>query len=419
MDLAALPKPALLIIFQNLGASYSAHIYKKTTNEKIKNVAGSALLWLYFYKQHKKYITQDVQFVYDASKNTKDNRVWADIFVDVYDQMWKHIDADFEHNHPRKVFFKTFKTVFSVMRPFFLVPFTLADIETPFEFYPNIPLNGLLPSTSGKLDYFDHHQTPSDWLEKLLLEKIRNESFSQFLQKMISDESLSYTKYLPIECLYVKTQISEKIMDSNKPSISICIPLYNRGVHLFGLLENLKDFGLHEILIGDFNSTDFDLKEMEFEDNVKLLTLPGKFNIATGLHECALKATGDMIVFCDVDLVFGNSVFFQKIKHLVVKNKTFYAPTISTSYRKKYIKCNFEDGIWVPLNHTKACGLIAVYKEDYLNSGGLVGWGKRGEKWGGHDIYINDLLIKSGLKRIRDIQKSIYLLDNPNNDWKH
>jgi hypothetical protein len=221
-------------------------------------------------------------------------------------------------------------------------------------------------------------------------------------------------------------------------NIHMIVPLYNRGDDFVKLLENLK-YVFCKIWVCDFGSTDIDItKEDSFPRKFNVISLKETFNWAKGIETVVrsqelAQCENAIIVMLDADTVFDDPIkTLAEIKAQVIRNKTFYAPNVATEGRpnpnKNPIwKTEFNGRHWVPLDtipmrERRGFGFCAVYRSDYVLSGGFQGsdfMGERGEYWGQADTFIMQKLQMSQLTPIRPILSNVWLRLNNRDRKEH
>jgi len=193
--------------------------------------------------------------------------------------------------------------------------------------------------------------------------------------------------------------------------ISICIPLYNRAADITRLIWNLNYQKDVSVIIADYDSSDIDFRKLlmnpYLELNVRVVPCKGVFNIAKATQAAVENANDSIILICDADTIYANPTeTFEEIRKQVILNETYYCPNIGTVAKPTKWSSKWNGVCWVPTVDPRGFGILAVYRENYMRSGGFLKY-TGGELWGGHDGYLMNQL--SFLHKIRPTLGDIWL----------
>ena len=105
--------------------------------------------------------------------------------------------------------------------------------------------------------------------------------------------------------------ISERTIRAPKPKladgkVSVIVPNLNGFPHLIGMLDTLRatDTGPHEIIIVDNGSDDGSLAYLQAQPDVTVIALGHNHGAPTARNRGLAVATGELILFCDNDVLF-------------------------------------------------------------------------------------------------------------------
>lgn len=215
------------------------------------------------------------------------------------------------------------------------------------------------------------------------------------------------------------------------PLVNVVVPLWNRGMHIKPLMENIQQIidNTHDqyvkLWISDFNSTDIDLKHeiTKYTYSIEIVSIDGPFIIGKALQLAAeqIKDPNQIIYFCDADSVFPD-VIFKRIRALVVRGVTFYAPMVSRET---------ETGGVIESPNKGGKGNIGVYVSDFVRSKGwrypkhfncsnlnrFPGPMQR-TAWGGHDGHIYEVLKTfAKLRPVRPTELDQWVRHHNRDEW--
>ncbi len=193
--------------------------------------------------------------------------------------------------------------------------------------------------------------------------------------------------------------------------LSICIPVKNRSKvpvedgYLFLLPNNIKAISNYhspkeiEVIIVDFNSTDWPLEEwiddFKGELDVKVIKQEGPFSAGKGRNEAAYHAKHDTLLFLDADCLINAHAIDHGIKE--VKKGYVLFPYINYLDKKGKIT----EGA----NLSNGSGICFISKDDLANTGEWPEF----YSWGGEDdVFFNNMFLPN---------KKRYLLKGIKHQW--
>jgi glycosyltransferase involved in cell wall biosynthesis len=194
------------------------------------------------------------------------------------------------------------------------------------------------------------------------------------------------------DCTAVSQPVTEKPL--KKPVLSICISLKNRSriIHkerelllfpnciksISDAAEKLTSLGLIEVLVADFNSSDWPLESWIQSAagalEIRVVNVDGDYSKGLGLNLAARHSRGDTLLLCDADMLID-----EHFLRLCIKNLD---PGIA---QFPVIRLLDEDGSkaeWQYFGYGKAC----LSKKLYMSLGGVPEF----RSWGGEDNIFYD-----------------------------
>jgi glycosyltransferase involved in cell wall biosynthesis len=108
-----------------------------------------------------------------------------------------------------------------------------------------------------------------------------------------------------------------------KRSLSVIIPVYNEEKTIGKLLNSLLGFQcVDEIITVDDGSKDATYRQLQqFKDKIKLIHLPRNMGKGYALYRGLLAAKGEIIIFCDSDLVGLKETDIKKLVEPLLAGK--------------------------------------------------------------------------------------------------
>lgn len=197
-----------------------------------------------------------------------------------------------------------------------------------------------------------------------------------------------------------------------KERISVIVPVYNRLEHLRALCQCLikQEEMPYELIISDDGSSQ---KVMDFiEDLLPLMNFKVKhiyqedlgFRKTRALNNAVRESEGDILVFCDQDLIFSEN-YIKNIKRNIRKKKFLMSRPISvTEDEKNKILKNLEKGLSYQENikllpkEYEVSARKTLKKDRNKRILNLLGLNKRGIRLVGmsYALYKNDYIAVNG-----------------------
>ena len=180
------------------------------------------------------------------------------------------------------------------------------------------------------------------------------------------------------------------------PTISICVVLKNRSriyvegqtLELFPncvrslahAAEDLSDLGRIELIVVDFHSDDWPLREWldQVAESLKVhvVTISGRFSKGKGINIAIENATSDYIFLCDADMLVTSQAIRRAVE--LIDSGKAWCPTYECLDRKG------RHEFWQDLSH----GMVAMHRNWYTAVGPVPEF----ESWGGEDDLFHDAL---------------------------
>lgn len=163
--------------------------------------------------------------------------------------------------------------------------------------------------------------------------------------------------------------------DGTEP-ISVCISLKDRATQLSRCLDTVQGWFRgepdNEVVIADFGSTDCDVEYQLGERSLPgtVVHLDGYFSRSRGLHNAALAARHDLLLFLDADMLVPWNLG-HVIRTYVDRGSCLFPVCTSLA----------QNGQLLGWRYT-GFGMVAIHRDDYDLVGG---WDLGRRRWGGED----------------------------------
>ena len=178
-------------------------------------------------------------------------------------------------------------------------------------------------------------------------------------------------------------------------TISLIIPLKNRFAHLCKLLKSLGEVTHYErveVVIVDFESTDVKW-DQKIEDPYTLVSIPPPFRRAKALNIGASFATGNVLFFCDADMLLPRNLV--TVLENTVEDGVAYFPKCTLLIEKEQEGGVLDVG-WGNCAFTRATfDIVGKWNESFIMHGGEDG-----------DLFnrcVSYKIVQAGVRTIRSL----------------
>ncbi|MFC4767279.1 glycosyltransferase family 2 protein [Effusibacillus consociatus] len=189
------------------------------------------------------------------------------------------------------------------------------------------------------------------------------------------------------------------------PMISVCIPTYNRAMHIGDTLNSIlkQTFGDFEIIVID-NHSDDDTEEIitSFQDNrIRFLRNDWNVGAARNANRCMMEFKGKYIKFLHSDDVFIADDALQKMYHAASKHPQAALITCGYRFGESHV-------LTVPFDLLRPKGFSTVRQAMNIHSFGLPSeWMIRGDA-----LSYTGLSIDSPIGDVDLVMKLVYYFDS-------